>query len=194
MAGDAQRRRLEEELRLGAERRLDSVAALLAEARASLATLATADGEAIDTLGVDLDAARDELREFAQGIHPAALTAGGLLVALTLLAERSPVPTEMHGAIGRLPGPVEAALYFVCSEALANATKHSAATRITVELSEEPGRVTASVIDDGVGGADPTAGIGLRGLADRVEAHGGRLAIESRHGRGTRVTATIPTP
>jgi signal transduction histidine kinase len=189
-AGDAQRRRLEEELRLGAERRLDSVAALLAEARE---TLAASDGEAIETLDADLEAARHELREFAQGVHPAALTEGGLMPALARLAERSPVPVKVHGAIGRLPGQVEAALYFVCSEALANSTKHSGASRISFELTEERGHVVLSVLDDGVGGADPGGGLGLRGLSDRVEAHGGRLAIESPRGNGTCITVTIPT-
>lgn len=187
-AGDKQRRRLEEELRLGAEQRLDNVGALLAEARA---TLAAADGEAIETLEADLAAARRELREFAQGVHPAPLTEGGLMPALVRLARRSPIRVDVHGTVGRLAGSVEATLYYVCSEALANATKHSAASRVSVELREEHGRVVVAVVDDGVGGADLGAGFGLRSLADRVEAHGGRLSIESPRGSGTRVTASI---
>jgi signal transduction histidine kinase len=189
-AGDAQRRRLELELRLGTERRLDTVAALLAEAHE---TIAAGDGEAIDTLEADLAAARHELREFAHGVHPAVLTDEGLMPALALLAKRSPIPVELHGAIGRLPAPVEVALFFVCSEALANAIKHAAASRVSVELSAERECIVVAVVDDGRGGADLGAGSGLRGLADRVEAHGGRLSVSSRRGSGTRVTVTIPT-
>jgi signal transduction histidine kinase len=187
VAGDTQRRRLEEELRLGAERRLDSVAALLATARTTVAT--TDPG--IEALEADLDAARRELREFAQGVHPAALSEEGLMPALARLAERSPISVEVDGTVGRLPAPIEATLYFVCSEALANATKHSAASRVSIEFREEHGRVVVAVVDDGLGGADLGAGFGLRSLADRVEAHGGRLSIESPRGSGTRVTASI---
>jgi signal transduction histidine kinase len=187
-AGDAQRRRLEEELRLGAERRLDRVAALLAEARA---TLAQHDGEAIESLESDLRAARAELREFAQGMHPASLTEGGLMPALAALAARSPIPVEVHGTVGRLPAPLEATLYFVCSEALANATKHAAASRVSIELSDDRGSIAVAVVDDGVGGADPSAGFGLRSLADRIDAHGGRLTVESPPGAGTRIAVTV---
>lgn len=111
--------------------------------------------------------------------------------ALVRLARRSPIRVDVHGTVGRLAGSVEATLYYVCSEALANATKHSAASRVSVELREEHGRVVVAVVDDGVGGADLGAGFGLRSLADRVEAHGGRLSIESPRGSGTRVTASI---
>ena len=188
-AGDAQRRRLEEELRLGAERRLDRVAALLADARM---TTASADGEAIRALESDLDAARHELREFAHGVHPAALSEGGLMPALDMLAEHSPVSVELEGRLARLPGAFEAALYFVCSEALANVAKHASASRVVVTVRENRERVVVVVRDDGVGGADPARGSGLRGLADRVEALGGRLEMESRRGAGTRIVAELP--
>jgi len=186
-AGDAQRRRLEEELRLGAERRLGSVAALLAGARE-----AADDGAAIAALEHELDEARHELREFAQGVHPAALTDGGLMPAIAALADRSPVPVAVQGELGRLSPALEAALFFVCSEALANAAKHADASRITVDVRQEAGRVAVSISDDGVGGADPRGGSGLRGLADRIDALGGRLAVESPPGGGTRVTARLP--
>jgi signal transduction histidine kinase len=186
-AGDAQRRRLEEELRLGAERRLGSVAALLAGARE-----AADDGAAIAALEHELDEARHELREFAQGVHPAALTDGGLMPAIAALADRSPVPVAVRGELGRLSPALEAALFFVCSEALANAAKHADASRITVDVRQEAGRVAVSISDDGVGGADPRGGSGLRGLADRIDALGGRLAVESPPGGGTRVTARLP--
>jgi len=188
-AADAQRRRLEEELRLGAKRRLDSVAALLADARK---TAAPNEGAAIAALEADLDAARDELREFALGVHPAALTERGLMPALALLAERSPIPVEVRGELGRIPAPVEATLYFVCSEALANATKHSEALRMTIDVRALHGGIMISIADDGVGGADPSGGTGLRGLADRVEALGGKFRVESPPGAGTRVVTEIP--
>ena len=188
-AGDSQRRRLEQELRLGAERRLDRVAMLMADARNAVEP---ADGASIGTLEAELDEARRELREFAQGVHPAALTERGLVPALTLLAARSTIPVVVEGTIERLPEPIEAALFFVCSEALANVAKHAAASRASIELLEERGRIVATIVDDGVGGANLGDGSGLRGLADRVEALGGRLMIESPRGAGTRIVAELP--
>ncbi len=140
-AGDSQRRRLEQELRLGAERRLDRVAMLMADARNAVEP---ADGASIGTLEAELDEARRELREFAQGVHPAALTERGLVPALTVLAARSTIPVAVEGTIERLPEPIEAALFFVCSEALANVAKHAAASRASIELREERGRVVAT--------------------------------------------------
>jgi signal transduction histidine kinase len=188
-AGDAQSRRLERELRVGAERRLESVATLLRDARANAPN---GGGDAIELLERDLADARRALREFAQGVHPVALEEGGLMQALGLLAERSPLPIEVRGTVGRLPGPIEAALFFVCSEAVANAAKHAAARRVLIELGEADGTVWVTVADDGTGGADPTRGSGLRGLADRVEALGGRLDLASAPGDGTRLSARLP--
>jgi signal transduction histidine kinase len=188
-AGDAQRRRLAAELRQGAERRLATVAALLAETRGSNGQ-ATAE---IATLESELTDARRELREFAQGIHPAVLTESGLLPALAVLAERSPVPVELSGEVPRLSQAMETALFFVCSEALANAVKHAAASRVTVDVTASADRVRLVVTDDGRGGADPSRGTGLRGLTDRVHALGGELHVESPPGGGTRIAAAIPT-
>ena len=187
-AGDAQRRRLEQQLRLGAERRLDSVAALLAEVRAGASTN---DSETVGALETELDQARRELHEFAQGVRPAALTEGGLMPALALLAERSVVPVEVTGDVGRLPEPIEAAFFFVCAEALANVAKHAGSSRAMIKLRDERGSVSVAIMDDGVGGADPSQGSGLRGLADRVEALGGQLAVESPQAEGTRLVAEI---
>jgi signal transduction histidine kinase len=187
-AADAQRRRLEAELRLGAERRLDSVAALLTDARDRAAP---GSGAAIAEIEEAVGEALLELKEFAQGVHPAALTDGGLMPALALLAERSPVPVDVRGTVGRLPPPVEAAFFFVCSEALANTAKHAAASRVTIDVHERNGRVVVAVADDGRGGADAARGSGLRGLADRVDALGGRLVIESVRSAGTRVVAEL---
>lgn len=189
-AADAQRRRLEQKLRGGAERRLEGVAALLAQARA---TAGAGDAGGIAALASELEDARHELEQFSQGIHPRALTEGGLMAALELLAQRSSLPVALTGQVGRLPETVEAALYFVCSEALANAAKHAAASRVTIEVREEPDRAVVSVADDGVGGANASPGSGLRGLADRTEALGGSLRIESPPRAGTRLIAEIPT-
>jgi signal transduction histidine kinase len=184
-AASTQRQRLEAQLRLGAERRLDNVAALLAEARAGA-------GDGVTALEAALDETRRELREFAQGVHPEALTEGGLLPAVEQLAERSPIPVDVRGASGRLPAPVEAALYFVCSEALANSAKHARAARVTIDVREAGGQVVVTVADDGAGGADLRGGTGLRGLADRMEALGGTFRVESDGGTGTRVVAAAP--
>jgi signal transduction histidine kinase len=187
-AGAAQRQRLEAELRFGAERRLDNVAALLADARGR-----TGAGDDIAGLEAALVETRRELREFAQGVHPRTLTDGGLMPALELLAARSPVPVDVRGSAGRLPAPVEAALFFVCSEALANAAKHAAASCVTIDVRQDGYGVVVAVADDGRGGADASRGTGLRGLADRVEALGGSFRVESSNGAGTRVVAATPS-
>jgi signal transduction histidine kinase len=186
-SGDAQRRRLEQELRGGAERRLVHVGTLFARAR----TKPAVDGSSIELLENELDEARQELRMFAQGIHPAPLSEGGLMPALTLLADRSSIPIEVRGAIERVPESVEAALFFVCAEALTNVAKHARASHASIELREEGGWALATIEDDGVGGASPGHGSGLHGLADRVQALGGRLRVESPPDGGTRVVAEI---
>jgi signal transduction histidine kinase len=184
-AGDAQRRRIQHELQTGAGRRLDRVASLLAGSR-------DADSVAIARVEAELVEAQHELEEFAQGVQPAALTEGGLLPALAQLATRSPVPVDVTGTVGRLPAPVESALFFVCSEALANVAKHAAASRAAIEVGAANGWAFLAVSDDGVGGADLTGGSGLRGLADRVDALGGRLRIASAPAGGTLVRAELP--
>jgi signal transduction histidine kinase len=180
-AADAQRRNLEHELREGAERRLARVAELLAECGPQLA----------DVRG-DLDTARSNLREFARGIHPAVLTEGGPAAALRELAERSPVPVAVNAPPRRWPPALEAAVYFVCAEALTNVAKYARASRAEVHVETEGELLSIRVVDDGKGGADPAGGSGLRGLADRVEALGGRLRVSSPPSGGTRVTAEIP--
>jgi signal transduction histidine kinase len=186
-AADAQRRRLEQELRQGAERRLANVAAVLADERRT-----SLDGESIGALESELEEARNELREFAHGVHPTALTSEGLMPTLAQLAKRLPLPVEIHGEVGRLPAPLETALYFVCSEALANVAKHASASRVSMDVRATAERVVATITDDGIGGADPASGSGLRGLADRVEALGGRLEVHSAPGNGTRIVAELP--
>ena len=188
-AADAQRRRLERELSAGAEQRLAVVAAILDETRAAV------DGPAAATLAEtedELRRARGELRDFAQGIHPSALTDGGLSAALPDLALRAGMPVDLEISVGRLDPAIEAAVYFLCSEALANAAKHARATGMAVAVTQSRGRLLVEIADDGVGGADPARGTGLRGLADRIEALGGRLSVESLPRQGTRLLAEIP--
>jgi signal transduction histidine kinase len=112
--------------------------------------------------------------------------------ALTLLGQRSPVPVEIRGRVGRLEEPAEAALFFVCSEALANVAKHAAASRVSIELQQVRGSVGVTIVDDGMGGAVPGRGSGLRGLADRLEALGGQLSLESPPGGGTQIHVELP--
>ena len=133
-----------------------------------------------------------ELRELARDIYPVLLTEAGLGPALASLADRCPVPTVISAVPDRrLAGAVERTCYFVVFEALKNVAGHSSATRAEVVVREQGGQVSVEVSDDGVGGADPD-GPGLRGLADRVAAHGGRLRVESSRGGGTRVMADLP--
>jgi signal transduction histidine kinase len=145
--------------------------------------------EARDALTVALA----ELRELTQGIRPAILVERGLAAALDDLARRAVLPVQLDVAVsGRLPEQVESAAYFVASEALANAAKHSHASDVRLSASQEKGVLSLEVSDDGIGGATAGGGSGLRGLADRVEALGGRLTVSSPPGRGTRLRAEIP--
>ena len=190
-AADAQRLRLERELRLGAERHLEEVAALLAGARA---TAPPHDARAIAALEGELAETRTELEDFARGVRPAALTDGGLMPALARLVERSTIPVQLRGTVGRLAEPVEAALFFVCSEGLANVAKHAGpAAAATIEVRAGRRRVAVTVADDGSGGAVARPGSGLAGLADRLEALGGRLVVQSPRGAGTRLVAEVPS-
>jgi len=191
-AADEERRRLERDLHDGAQSRFVAAALQLRLAQAK----APPDGEVaavLDEAIGDLMLGIEELRELARGIHPAVLTDRGLEAAVESLARRSPVAVEVRSALdGRLPAPVETAAYFVISEALANVAKHARADRVAVDLRHERGRLVVDVADDGCGGASPASGSGLRGLADRVGALDGSIAIESTPGAGTRLRVEIP--
>jgi PAS domain S-box-containing protein len=191
-AGDEARRRLERNLHDGAQQRLVSLSVVLRLARARLDTDPTAAAELLAGAGVELGRALEELRELARGIHPAVLSDRGLNAALASLAERTPIPVELDTLEQRLPEPIEAAAYYVVSEAIANIVKHARASSAAVRVSSPDGHVVVEVADDGVGGADPTAGSGLRGLADRVAVLEGRLRVESPEAGGTRIVAEIP--
>jgi signal transduction histidine kinase len=193
-AGDAERRRIERNLHDGAQQRLVALSLALRRARAQVS--GDGDGDATTTLdeaGVQLRAALDELRELARGIHPAILTEAGLGPALGALAAESPVDVTLDVELPEpLPGQVEAAAYFVVAEALTNIAKYAAADHVGITATTRDGVLQVEVGDDGRGGADPSAGTGLRGLEDRVAALGGRLAVRSPAGGGTQVMAQIP--
>jgi PAS domain S-box-containing protein len=191
-AGDAERRRLERNLHDGAQQRLVSLSLDLRMARSTVAE-GSETARLLEGASRELMAALEELRELARGIHPAVLTDQGLRAAIQNLTGRATVPVAAAVDIdGDLPAPVEAAVYYVIAEALTNVTKYATATAADVAVSSDADGVHVAVADDGVGGADPARGSGLRGLADRVEALGGRLAVTSPAAGGTRVEAWIP--
>jgi signal transduction histidine kinase len=193
-AADEARMRVERDLHDGAQQRLVTLSLALRMAQEQLGE--SPDPTVAATLAegaAELKLALTELRELARGIHPAILTEEGLGPALHTLAERSPLPAEVRAApADRVAPAVEASAYFVVAEALANAAKYSGASKVTIEVAHADGRLMVEVADDGIGGADPSGGSGLRGLADRVAALDGRLEVDSPTGRGTRVLAEIP--
>jgi signal transduction histidine kinase len=192
-AGDAERRRLERNLHDGAQQRLVSLALQLRMVEAHLEGNPARARTDLTEAREQLKHALDELRELARGIHPAILTDGGLAPALTALAHRAPLPVEIDDVPGeRLPEPVEAAAYYLIAEAITNVAKHAEATHVSVSVRRDDRRVLVRVADDGIGGAEPGAGSGLHGLADRVEALHGQLRVDSPPGGGTRLEARIP--
>jgi signal transduction histidine kinase len=192
-AADAERRRLERDLHDGTQQRLVSVSMALGLAESKLGSDPEGARKILDETRQTLGTTLQELRELSQGIHPGILTERGLGPALQELAYGSPVPIELSVPIEeRLPEPVEAAAYYVVAEALTNVAKYASASSVSVRVGSRNGQAVVEVSDDGVGGADPARGSGLRGLADRVEALGGRLAVESPPGEGTRLRAEIP--
>jgi PAS domain S-box-containing protein len=192
-AASAERRRLERNLHDGAQQRLVSLSLSLRLAQAKVTKDPEEAERQLNSASDELAHALEELRELARGIHPAVLTDRGLEPALQALVTRAPVPVTLAEAPEeRLPEPVEAAAYYVVAEALTNVAKYSEASAATVRISRVNGNAVVEVADDGVGGADPGSGSGLRGLADRVEALDGRLEIRSARGSGTTVRAEIP--
>jgi signal transduction histidine kinase len=191
-ACDDERRRLERNLHDGAQQRLVALSMQLRLIQADIRKDPAAAEALVTTATDELARSLEELRELARGIHPAVLHCG-LQSALESLAARSPVRTTVHcGEIARLPEQVELAAYFVVCESLANVGKYAGASIATVTVTRSRGRLRVAVADDGAGGADPLAGSGLRGLADRVEALNGRLSLSSPAGLGTTVVAEIP--
>jgi signal transduction histidine kinase len=192
-AADEERRRIERDLHDGAQQRLVALALELRGAQRRLGDRADPELDLVLAEAVDeLKVAVDELRELARGVHPAILTEDGLAAALESLVSRTPFPVSLEVSQGRFPAQVEATAYFVACEALANILKHAQASRALVTAVTRNGLLVVRVEDDGVGGAHADGGTGLRGLADRVEALGGRLAVVSPVGGGTQVIGEIP--
>ena len=191
-AADAERRRVGRDLHDGAQQRLMAVSNLLTLSRRKAEA---ADGELAPLLGLaadELAAANAELRELARGLHPVALGERGLCDALQSLTRGCAVTVELDVPDLSLPETVALAAYFLVAESLANITRYAKASAARVRAAVEDGVLCIEVTDDGIGGADPAAGTGLRGLADRMEVLGGRLDVESSPGEGTRVLAVIP--
>ncbi len=191
-ASDAERRRLERNLHDGAQQRLVATSLTV-----RMAARRAADDPALrailDSAGDELLLALEELRELARGLHPAVLSDHGLCAAVEAVAERAPLPVTVDVPLDeRLPETVEAAAYFVVCEALTNVAKYARASEARVRVERNDGHALVEVVDDGVGGADERVGSGLRGLADRVEALGGRLVVTSPVGEGTAVRAQLP--
>ena len=193
VAGDEARRRFERNLHDSVQQRLVSLALRLRRAERRMSPdqpeLKAALAESVE----ELNAATEEVREIAQGIHPAILTQGGLAPALRTLARRSLISVEVTvDSEDRLPEPVEVAAYYVAAEALTNTAKHGAASRASIAVERDDGLIRVRITDDGVGGADPSTGSGLTGLRDRVEALGGSLTVRSPRGRGTSLDVRLP--
>ena len=189
--GQKERKRLERDLHDGAQQRLVALALNLRLLERRV-TDPGARAE-LDAAQREVDLSLAELRDLARGIHPAVVTGHGLAVALEQVAARAPQPVRLSVDVGgRLPEPVEVAAYYVVTESLTNVAKHAHASNVDVTVGRVDGGVSIEVVDDGVGGADSERGSGLRGLADRVEALGGRLRVWTPRGGGTRVRAEIP--
>ena len=189
---DEERRRLERDLHDGAQQRLLGLGMAFQLLRGRVG----ADDEAVALLQESEEELREalaELRELARGIHPAVLVDQGLGPAVRTLADRSPIAVEVSDSSERLPAAVETAAYFITAEALANAAKHSRAQHAWVSVGPRcDGRVRIEIADDGIGGASPNGGSGLRGLADRVAVLDGVFTVDSPPGRGTRIIVELP--
>jgi PAS domain S-box-containing protein len=191
-AADAERKRLERNLHDGAQQRL---IALLLSLRVARGRTETPGVESLLDGAIDeLAAAVQDLRELARGIHPAALTERGLATAVRLLVARQPLPLEVSLPQRRYDEPIEAAAYYVVAESLANIAKYAQASAGAVRGREEGGRLVVEIEDDGIGGADPLRGTGLRGLADRDAVLDGSFAVTSPVGSGTVVRIELPLP
>ena len=192
-AADAERRRIQRDLHDGAQQRLVALALTLGLAETRLESDPASAAELVAQAREEAQLAIRELRELAGGIHPAVLSDRGLGAALEALASRAPVPVRLSGVPSDpLPRAVEAAAYFVTSEALTNVAKYAQAKTAFVDLSLERECLRLQIRDDGVGGADLSSGSGLSGLCDRVDALDGRLELDSPEGGGTTVTVEIP--
>src|SRR4051794_24945810 len=192
-AADEARRRIERDLHDGAQQRLLATAMTLTVLQMQLAEQADGAPALLQSARQELDRGLAELRDLARGLHPTVLTDRGLETAVRSLIQRAPVPVDLRAALPeRMDATIEAAAYFVVSEALTNVARYAQADAVTIELQPTGGSLIVTIADDGVGGADDGHGSGLRGLFDRVHAVGGRLEVTSPPGGGTRLRAELP--
>lgn len=194
-ATDAARRRLERNLHDGAQQRLAALSLSLRLAESKLPVDVEAAAESLAAARSELAQALEELRELGRGLHPNVLTDRGVGPALEALVGRSPIPVEIEVPSERFPPAIEAAAYYVAAEALTNVVKYAQASEASVRITTDDADkvLVVEVVDDGIGGADPSRGSGLEGLLDRVQSLDGALEIESPRGNGTRIRATIPS-
>jgi signal transduction histidine kinase len=193
-AADETRRRIERDLHDGAQQRFVAAALELTVLDRRLERDPASARTVLARVREQIDSGLAELRDLARGIHPAVLTDRGLEPAMTALVQRAPVPVDLRVMVPeRLDTAIEAAAYFLVSEALTNVAKYAQAGAVRVEVDATGGTLTVTVADNGIGGADPAGGSGLRGLVDRVNAVGGDLQINSTPGQGTRLHARLPT-
>src|ERR687897_3639149 len=193
-AADEARRQIERDLHDGAQQRLVATALELSMLDRQLDRDPEAARAMLATAREQLACGLSELRDLARGIHPTVLTERGLEAALAALAQRAPLPVDLSVAVpDRLDPTIEAAAYFLVSEALTNVAKHAQADAVSVDITATDDMLELTIADDGAGGADPANGSGLRGLVDRVTAVGGRLDVSSPSGQGTRLSARLPT-
>jgi signal transduction histidine kinase len=192
-AADEARRRIERDLHDGAQQRLVAAALELAVLDRRLDRDPEGARTALARAREHLEGGLGELRDLARSIHPAVLTDRGLEAALDALVDLSPVPVDLRITVpDRLDAAIEATVYFLVSEALTNVARYARADAVSVDVAPAGGDLVVTVADDGVGGADPGTGSGLRGLVDRVHAIGGRLQVISAPGQGTCLRAHLP--
>ncbi len=192
-AADSERRRVGRDLHDGAQQRLVAVANLLKLAQRKVDS-GDEPGDVLRLAYDELGEAQTELRDLARGLHPVALSERGLRSALESLMVGCAIPVTLEVAADELPEQIELAAYFIVSESLTNANKYAGAGALQIRVAPEGQAVLVEIVDDGRGGADSASGTGLRGLADRIEALGGELEIDSPPGAGTRVSARLPLP
>jgi PAS domain S-box-containing protein len=192
-ASDEARRRIERNLHDGTQQRLVALGLDVQAVDAGIPADQHDAHSGLERIGREIEAVLDDVRELSRGLHPALLSQAGLRPSLRALARKSPIPVKLEVDVAERPSEsIEIAVYYVVSEALTNAAKHARASEISVELAASSRGIRATIEDDGIGGAEASAGSGLVGLIDRVEALGGRFALDSPPGAGTRISIELP--
>jgi PAS domain S-box-containing protein len=192
-AGDEARRRIERDLHDGTQQRLVALGLDVETVRNSIPTDQREARSGLERVRHELEAVLEDVRELSHGLHPPLLSQAGLGPSLRALARRSPIPVNLDVSVSERPSEsTETAVYYVISEALANVVKHARASEVSVVLTTAGNEIRATIEDDGYGGAEASAGSGLIGLIDRIEALGGRFALDSPPGHGTRISIEMP--